>query len=392
MSQEDNKEQEINKSETKKIEKKKLVIASDCFLPRWDGITRFLIEIIPKLREDYDVTIIAPEFSGEFKQIDGITVIRLPTTKVRFGDIRFSWFYYFKIKKIIKECDILFTQTIGPIGLCAIRAAKKLKKPSLAFIHSVEWELATKSIDKFKLFINIGMKMLIKNYYNKVSMLIVPSLEVGELYRKSGVKTQYKVVHLGTNVHKFVPPKNKAEAKKALGIDPNFKVIGFSGRIGREKNLITLYRAFRRIEKKYEHIKLLVVGKGIKSLEDEFSSRRNLIMPGSVNNVVDYLQAMDIFVLPSLTETSSLATMEAMACGLPVITTPVGYVKDYIIEKENGMFFPFKNSLVLSLKLEILLKDEELRKTLGENARQTIVEKFTWDKTAIKIRDYLRYF
>ncbi|MBT4540674.1 glycosyltransferase family 4 protein [Candidatus Woesearchaeota archaeon] len=383
---------EENQKETK--QKKKLLIASDCFLPRWDGITRFLIEIIPKLKEDYDITLIAPEFPGELKlkPVEGINIVRFPIMKLKFGDINFSWFHYFKIKKLMKEHDLLFSQTIGPIGMSAIKAAKKLKKPSVAFIHSVEWELATKSIDKLKLIINMGMKMLIKHYYNKVSLLLVPSLEVGELYRKNGVSTQYKVVHLGTDVNKFVPVENKADAKKALNIDPNFTVIGFSGRIGREKNLITLYRAFRRIEKKYENLKLLIIGKGIKSLEQEFSSQRNIIMPGSVNGVVSYLQAMDIFVLPSLTETSSLATMEAMACGLPIVTTPVGYVKDYIVEKENGMFFPFKNSLVLSLKLEMLLKDDNLRVKLGRQARETIVDRFSWDKTSTKIREYLGYF
>jgi len=292
----------------------------------------------------------------------------------------------------MEEHDLLFSQTIGPIGMCAISAAKKLKKPAIAFIHSIEWELATRSLDKFKFFINSFMKTVIKHFYKKTTLLLVPSVEVGELYQKSGVSTQYKVVHLGTDVNKFKPTPDKKEAKKAIGINPEFTVIGFSGRIGREKNLITLYRAFRKLEKKFPKLKLLVVGKGIKQLEEVFSSDRNIITPGSVNNVIPYLQAMDIFVLPSLTETSSLATMEAMACGVPVVTTPVGYVKDYIVEKENGMFFPFKNSLVLSLKVEMLLNDAVLRKELGQKARQTIVDKFNWDKTINNIKEYLRYF
>ena len=95
-------EKEGNTVKTNPI-KKKLIIASDCFIPRWDGITRFLIEIIPKLKEDYEITIIAPEFSGEFNPIEGINIIRFPTSKLMFADINFSWFYYFKIKKLIKE-------------------------------------------------------------------------------------------------------------------------------------------------------------------------------------------------------------------------------------------------------------------------------------------------
>ena len=372
--------------------KRKLLIATDCFLPRWDGITRFLTEIIPKLKEEYDITVIAPEFPGEYTPIEGINIIRFPILNVKFADINFSWFHYSKIKAIVGEHDLVFTQTIGPIGMCAIKAAKKLKKPTIAYIHSIEWELATRSIDKFKFLINAAMKLIIRHYYNKVTLLLVPSFEVGDLYKRNGITAPYKVVHLGTDLNKFVPPQDKALAKQALGIDAKTFVVGFSGRIGREKNLITLYRAFRRFEKKHENVRLLIVGKGIESLEEEFSSQRNIIMPGSVNNVVPYLQAMDVFVLPSLTETSSLATMEAMACGVPVITTPVGYVKDYIMEKENGMFFPFKNSIVLSMKLEILFKEHQLRHKLGEMARLTVTQKFSWEKTVNKIKEYLKYF
>ena len=170
-----------------------------------------------------------------------------------------------------------------------------------------------------------------------------------------------------------------------MAVEKGTFVIGFCGRIGREKNLITLYRAFRRLERKYDNVKLLIVGKGIKDLEEEFSSSRNIIMVGSQDNVVPYLQTMDVFVLSSLTETTSLATMEAMACGIPPVVTPVGYVKEYIKERENGMLFPFKNPTVLAMKIEILYKDKELREYLGRKARETIVKNYNWKKTAKEI-------
>lgn len=371
-----------------KKEKKRLIIATDCFLPRWDGVTRFLLEILPRIREEFEITVLAPDFKGEKIKIRDIEVIRYPLREMRFGDIYFSKFMYKEIKQEIEKADIVFSQTIGPIGLCSILAAKKLNKPIVSFIHSIEWELTTKSVKYLKGLTNITTKLLTKYMYNKCTLLLVPTQEVEEKLTVIGIKTTKEVINLGTDTKRFTPVENKEAAKKAVGIDPKDKVIGFCGRIGREKDIGTLYRAFRRVEKKHQNVKLLIVGEGLE--EELFTETRNILHVGKQNNVVPYLQAMDIYVLPSLTETTSLSTLEAMACGIAVIATPVGYVKEYIKERYNGMLFPFKNSLVLSLKINLLLDNEKLRDKIAKNGRKTVEEKFQWIKTAEKIRKVLK--
>ena len=81
-----------------------------------------------------------------------------------------------------------------------------------------------------------------------------------------------------------------------------------------------------------------------------------------------------------------------MSCGVPTIFKPVGYVKDYIKEKENGMLFPFENSLVLKLKIKQLIDDEDLRLKLSKNARDTALSKFNWQKTVNRIKFILNQF
>ena len=381
---------EYMETKEEKQEKKRLVIATDCFLPRWDGVTRFLLEILPRIREEFQITVLAPDFKGEKIKIRDIEVVRYPLRDMQFGDIYFSKFMYKEIKQEIEKADIVFSQTIGPIGLCGILAAKKLNKPIISFIHSIEWELTTKSVKYLKGFTNITTKLLTRYLYNKCTLLLVPTQEVEEKLTVIGIKTPKEVVNLGTDTKRFTPVENKEAAKKAVGIDPKDKVIGFCGRIGREKDIGTLYRAFRRVEKKHQNVKLLIVGEGLE--EELFTETRNILHVGKQNNVVPYLQAMDIYVLPSLTETTSLSTLEAMACGIAVIATPVGYVKEYIKERYNGMLFPFKNSLVLSLKINILLENEKLREKIAKNGRKTVEEKFQWIKTAEKIKKLLKEY
>jgi glycosyltransferase involved in cell wall biosynthesis len=374
---------------------KKLLIATDSFLPRWDGIARFLSEIIPQLVNDYDVTIIAPAFEGEYREYEEARVIRFPVTKLKLADYFPAKPSYKKIKQLVREADIVWTQTIGPVGALTIYAASKQKKPLIAYIHSIEWELFTKSLALNRIFesvIYFATKMLAKYLYNKCELLIVPSQETAELFEWNNIKTQKKVVHLGTDASKFVPPKSKEEAKKIIGIEPDKKVIGFCGRIGKEKDLITLYRAFARLQKKHQDSVLLIVGQDLGGVTKGFASKAGVTVIGHTNNVVPYLQAMDIYVLPSLTETSSLSTMEAMACGIVVIATRVGYVKQYIKEGFNGFFFKKRDAYSLYKKMSDVLGNDELLRRVSGNARKTIIEKFSWEKTSRQIKEVIDIF
>lgn len=372
---------------------KKLLIATDSFLPRWDGIARFLNEIIPKLSDGYEITVIAPKFNGKLKEFNKTKVIRIPLSKIHVGDYNPAKFSPRKIINAVKNADIVWTQTIGPIGMLAILTARFFRKPVAAYIHSIEWELFSKSISQKNLFrnsISFFTKAASRCLYNKCSLLMVPSLEVAEILNWHSIRTKKRIVHLGTDTSKFRPPDNKKDIKRKIGINPEHTVIGFSGRIGREKDLVTLYRAFLRLRKSYDRLILLIIGKGVQELRIMLESKKDVIVVEYADNIVPYLQAMDIYVMPSLTETSSLSTMEAMSCGIAVVSTPVGHIKDYIKDSYNGFFFNKQNPYELSKKLAVLLDDKKLRANMGENARKTIIKLYNWDKTIQGIEKSLK--
>jgi len=361
--------------------KKKLLISTDCFLPRWDGIARFLKEIIPPLSKEFDVSVVCPQFPGEMPKLPVTHLHRYPLLKIRFGDIYFSWASTSDIRKHVEQADIVFNHTLGPIGLAAMKAANRLDVPLVSYVHSIDWELASRAVKYGKFVVELFVKMLVRWKYNKCDMLITPSTGVSDMLSVHGIRTKKETVPLGVDVRRFVPSASKAMAKKAIGLDSRELVVGFCGRIGREKDLPTLLKAFRRVQHKHK-VRLLIVGAGIE--ESEFKNPR-ITLTGAVDNVVPYLQAMDVFVLPSLTETSSLATMEAMACGVPVIATPVGSVKEYVEDGVNGFIFPRQDVDVLSEKLNALLKSAKVRETVGAAGRQTITFRATWEQTAQKI-------
>ena len=379
------------------VRKKKLLITTDCFLPRWDGVTRFLVEIIPSLLRQYQITLLAPEFEGMLNEhqhpwLKRITLVRFPLFPVQLGDIYFSNTRYSDIESHVKKADFIFNQTLGPIGFLSISAAKKHHKKLVSYVHSLEWELATKSVKRFKIFVHLLSRFFVRRLYNQCTSLLVPTHEVLEKLTFLGVRTEKHVLSLGTDTLHYFPTSDKAAAKKNLGFSSDDFVVGFVGRLGREKDLETLWKAFRRLDKKYPNVRLLLVGVGIREVERIFAGKRHVTLAGKQDHVVPYLQAMDVYVLPSLTETTSLSTLEAMSCAVPVVCTPAGYVKEYVHERVNGMLFPFHHSLMLFLKLEMLYLDPALRRKLGAAARKTIQQRFEIKKSIIQLQHMLKRF
>ncbi len=375
---------------------KKLLITTDSFLDLKDGVARYLHEVIPRIKDKFKITVLAPEHNNKYhpERYKGVNVKFLKSFKFKIAGYKPAKPFNKLIKKEVENCDILWNQIMGPLGISAIYRASKIKKPIIHTAHVIEWELIKNAITRKSMHILVGphIKSIIRRIYNKCNLIISPSKSVVETLKKNKIIRKKIVIPLGIDTDLFKPTESNLELKKKIGLE-NYTVIGYCGRISKEKSISTLYKAFLRLKKKKEYNTfLLIVGWGKKKNISKLKQLGDVKITGFVDDVLPYLQAMDIFVLPSLTETSSLATMEAMSCGLPVIATKVGYVKEYIKDKENGLFFPKKNDLVLSLKLEQLINNKKLRQTLGKNARKTALERFSWDITANNIIKTLNSF
>jgi len=374
--------------------KHKLLVATDTFYPKRDGVTIFLERVLPELSKNYDITIIAPEFSHKRRAIRGCNVVMLPITNklsvANYKSIKFSKENRMIIKQLVKEADIVWSQDIALIGALAIYYGKKYKKHVITYVHQITWEQAVdvfRISKKIKSILSALVRVVVRYLYNKCDIVMIPYKELEEELRKKGIHSRKAVVQLGVDSRKFVPPLDKGEAKKRIGIPPEFKVIGYCGRLSKEKNLETLREAYKLFKKKNRRCCLLIVGNGPE--KNEFKNIKDAIVTGFVKDTVPYYQAMDIFVMPSLTETTSLATLEAMSCGLTILSTKVGYIKSYIIHKVNGFFFLKEDAYILSKKIEFLLKNRLKRRLAGQEARNTVVKRFAWEKTIRTIKRIL---
>jgi glycosyltransferase involved in cell wall biosynthesis len=212
---------------------KKILIASDCFLPRWDGIARFISEIIPVLKDRYRITVIAPDFPGSKKTFKGVRVIRIKTYSFQVGDYSPPRIRVKLIGEELAKHDIIFTHTIGPIGAVAAIHGHRLGKPVVSYIHSLEWELFAKSISENKHVrksVHHITQSFVRRIYSENTRLLLPSRKVGTLLKGIGIPVPGSVVKLGINTKNFSPGDKKA-AKKRLKLPKGF-IIGYAGRIG----------------------------------------------------------------------------------------------------------------------------------------------------------------
>jgi len=371
-------------------QKPKILIAADTFYPKVDGTLRFMEEFIKKAKNTFELSLLVPDFDHK-KTIRGIKTTFLEPSKIfrlsTYPSIKLSFKNFRKIKKAVKEADIVFVQGPALISYLSINYARKYNKKIIFYNHMFSWELFEKNAPFIfsKLFSGLVKKFSVR-LLNKCNLILLPYSELRKILRKAKIRAPMEVAKLGIDVNRFFPSKNKSASKKKLKL-PNKTIIGYVGRISREKNTLVLLKAFRKLDPRRYY--LLMVGDGQPEIVEKFLRNKNCRVTGFVDNVEAYLRAMDVFVMPSLTETTSLATLEAMACGLSVIVTKVGFMKEYVVKDHNGMFFPRANPTILALKIDKLLETPELMEKFSRTARKTIVYSFSWERSINKIKRIL---
>ncbi len=370
-------------------DKKKILIAADTYYPKVDGVLMFMEEFIKRSENNFDIRLLVPKYS-EKKKFKSVKTIFLELSKraraFTYEPISIRRDNRRKIKRAVKDADIVFVQELGPVGFLAFRQARKQKKKTIFYFHNTPWDFLTKHYTLNDYFSRIVKKFFIK-LYNKADLLLVPYNDFKSELRKIGIKSHMEVARLGVDIERFKPSDVKMRTKARLKLHDKH-VIGYVGRISNEKNTLVLLDSFKKLNDPNVH--LLIVGDGQKELVKKFKETRNCTVTGFVKDVEKYLQAMDVFVMPSLTETTSLATLEAMASGIPIVSTKLGFMQHYIVKDYNGLFFPRNSPEMLAVQLRKLLEDQELREKLGKNARKTVAYSFSWERSINKIKRILR--
>jgi len=243
--------------------------------------------------------------------------------------------------------------------------------------------------EKAMLRFNSILRSYEKKLMNRSDALIaVSKYTVNELTNLYGINTEkIHVIYNGVDIQKFKPRPNKTELRHQFGLEPDKKIVLFVGRLYHRKGLEPLLRSIPPVLKEFSNVTFAISGKGFKEKEQ---SLRNLAKELKIENYVKFLgyvpdeklpelySASDIFVLPAIYENFPFAILEAQSTALPVISTNVGGIPEFLENGKNGFVIEPGNEPELTQKLLRLLKNADLAKKMGDLGRELILQNLSW--------------
>lgn len=246
------------------------------------------------------------------------------------------------------------------------------------------------------------MSVSAPNWFNRIYIKIIGKWTLNAAdavlcYTKEEKKKLINSLHIdekkifiipnGVNLDIFYP-----DPVEKVNRDPTLLWIG---RLVKGKGVHFLIQATSLIIRKIPNIRLIIVGEGPeKGKIKKIIKYLNLKDSVSIVDYIDYqnlpaiYRKTDIFILPSMNEGVPKTVLEAMACGKPIVISEFSHLRELICD--SGLMFPKGDIYALADAIVKLIKNETLRKELGKNARNKIIQNYSWDNTVQKTTEIMK--
>jgi glycosyltransferase involved in cell wall biosynthesis len=308
-----------------------------------------------------------------------------------------------------RQYNVIFVSGFRIIGITAVIAAKLFGKTCVLKADSpgeMSGEFFNVGLEKmgikpdstlFRGFLSLRNRLL-----RHADAFVAISTELAQEFSANGVNLDsIHYIPNSVDTGQFHPVNRQEQQglRARLGLPVEGKIIIYTGRLVSYKGLPLLLRIWRDMETIHNDATLVLVGSGGLDIENceaelrdfvaENSLQERVIFTGAVENVQEYLQAADIFVFPTEKEAFGISVIEAMACGLPVITSAVGGLKDITQPNENSLSIQPRNYEELSNAICQLLENPNLRLRLSQAARESVLKQYTEEGVT---REYVELF
>jgi glycosyltransferase involved in cell wall biosynthesis len=348
--------------------------------------------------------------SKKIERLGAITVYRIPPVGQayykKWGLLLTSIWALIKTRRLY---DLIFVSGFRIAGVSAVIINKCLGKPCILKADSrgeMSGEFFQDGLAKLGLkpssFLFRSFLWMRNRILKKANSFVAITAEIAAELAACGVKPDMiRSIPNSVDTSQFTPTgyDQKNKLRQELGIPGQKTIITYTGRLVSYKGLPLLLQVWKQIQLNHENVSLYLVGSGgldihnceaeLKSYVQENQLNHSVYFTGDVQNVHEYLQTSDIFVFPTENDAFPLSLIEAMACGLPVISTHIGGIKDILKHRQNGLVVKPGDFQELYGALDLMIADDALLTSLGKAARQTIQDKYSTD---IVTKKYIEMF
>ena len=361
----------------------RILMISDVYFPRINGVstsTQIFREEL--LRRGHKVTLIAPHYPNCAHEDD---IIRIPSRQVLF-DPEDRMMHSKEVMALLpmlrsENYDLLHIQTPFVAHHLGVKLAAALNIPSIETYHTFFEEYLFHYVPFVpKAWMRSLARYFTRKQCNAVDSVIVPSNAMCEILEHYGVTTSMKIIPTGMELDKF-HGCNGAAFRQRYHIPAQCPTLVHIGRVAHEKNIGFLLHMLQQLRKSIPDILLIIAGEGpalshLRKQTVKLGISNNVLFVGYLSRadaLLDCYCAGDAFVFASRTETQGLVLLEAMALGVPVVSTAVMGTKD-ILQPRRGALVSPENPQQFAENVKRLLQNEFLRKRLSKEARDYVKE------------------
>jgi 1,2-diacylglycerol 3-alpha-glucosyltransferase len=362
------------------------MIASSTYAPAKNGQAVFTTNLAEGLaRRGHKVMVVVDSYHNQesLSLNNSVEVAELRSISVNIfhSAVHFSAFPGAEVRRLIKtfQPEIVHIQDHFPVCRAAIHAARKHGVKIVGSNHFIPENAAPyiPLLSKVKPVFNWVLWKWMLDAYKHVDVISAQSKAAASLIQEQGLKKPILPISCGLDLQFFHPDPdvNRSEFRQRYGIDLQKKAFLFLGRIDGEKRIDLLLRSMQQLSR--ADIQMVIAGKGraeasLHRLAAGLQSVHKVLFTGFVpaEDIPGLMNCVDVFVMPSEAELLSISTLEAMACGLPVLLADALALPELVRIGENGYIFKPGDVEDLVYLLNLLADHPQQWKAMGLASRE----------------------
>jgi len=337
----------------------------------WRGGQHQVLLTVTGLEELGHPAVLVAHESGELKRraSEGLRFVGF-APKSEF-DIHAAW----QLGRILSDVrpDVVHAHDATAVSLAGMALSMKTtsRRPLLLAARRVDFHLKHHALSRWK--------------YSKVDLFIAASGVIADILAQDQIASdRIAIVHDGVDLDR-IDREPKVDAHATFWLPHGAPIVGNVAALVGHKGQRHLIAAAALVVREVPDVRFVIVGEGelrpaLERQVRDLGLDRHVLLPGFRADAVGLTKSFDLFVMSSVTEGLGSAMLDAMACGTAVVATRAGGIPEAIVDGRDGLLVAPQDSAALAQAILRMLRDVELRCTLGRAGRARVVNDFSVDK------------